>query len=177
MVLRRSRFGADSGPDPGGNVLLIFILASSTAGSGALGRPRYGPQLVPPTVMSRGPEQKTQTSSTIIRKRCFAFNRRFPAAGSPSTTQFPWVRAGFFDDPGSEEYPFVCHSSMCLFVWRLNSGPRFDPGSAVSRPNYTQGPWDRPGEGLSSIWMQFSYWQVKQQVCILAFVDLSRTVS
>ncbi len=41
--------------------------------------------------------------------------RRFPAAEPASTTDFRWVRAGFVDDPGSEENPLRCHSFLRLF--------------------------------------------------------------
>ncbi len=43
------------------------------------------------------------------------FYRRFPAAGSPSTTDFRWPLAGLSEDPGSEEYSFMCHCFMHLF--------------------------------------------------------------
>ncbi len=38
-----------------------------------------------------------------------------PGRRPPPTTDFRSVLAGFLDDPGSEEYCFMCHSSMCLF--------------------------------------------------------------
>ena len=51
----------------------------------------------------------------ILRTRGFTFYRRFPAAGSPPTTDFRWVLTGLFDDPGSVAYSFMCHYFMCLF--------------------------------------------------------------
>ncbi len=57
-------------------------------------------------------------------KRGSAFYRRFPAAEPPSTTDFRRVRAGFFDDPASEEHSLMCHFFMCLFgalIWYLKA--------------------------------------------------------
>jgi hypothetical protein len=68
--------------------------------------------------MSQGPEQHTSITDYFLETG-FDFYRRLPAVGPPPKTDFRWLLAVFFHDPGSEEYSFyvpVLHVSL----WRLN---------------------------------------------------------
>ena len=66
-------------------------------------------------VRSSGSRKHRQRKMNISRKRGSTFYRRFSAPGPPPTTDFRWVGAVLFHDPGSETNLFMFHSFMCLF--------------------------------------------------------------
>jgi hypothetical protein len=62
----------------------------------------------------QGPEKHIDINE-CFSETGLTFYRRFTAAWPPPTTDFRWVWAVLFDDPGSEDCYVICHSFTCLF--------------------------------------------------------------